>query len=166
MKTLPVNFGDLALALQDQGGELHVYYFDTETGAVLNLSEDIDEAQLHEIREEGSGRFLQIETMNPREGYRIMAGFVADLPSSRVREKLEWSLDGPKPFRRFKDALREDEAIRKQWFDFHNARMRELAIEWLADHQIRPEGLDLEDLRFRKNRVPTTPNRPVGRRTE
>jgi len=151
VKTLPVNFGDLALALQDQGGELHVYYFDTETGAVLNLSEDIDEAQLHEIREEGSGRFLPIKPMNPRRGYRIMADFVADLPSSRVREKLEWSLDGPKPFRRFKDAVREDEAIRKQWFDFHNARMREVAIEWLADHQIRPEGLDLEDPRFQES---------------
>jgi len=151
VKTLPVNFGDLALALQDQGGELHVYYFDTETGAVLNLSEDIDEAQLHEIREEGSGRFLPIKPMNPRGGYRIMADFVADLPTSRVREKLEWSLDGPKPFRRFKDAVREDEAIRKQWFDFHNARMREVAIEWLADHQIRPEGLDLEDPRFQES---------------
>ena len=151
VKTLPVNFGDLALALQDQGGELHVYYFDTETGAVLNLSEDIDEAQLHEIREEGSGLFLPIKPMNPRGGYRIMADFVADLPSSRVREKLEWSLDGPKPFRRFKDAVREDEAIRKQWFDFHNARMREVAIEWLADHQIRPEGLDLEDPRFQES---------------
>ena len=151
VKTLPVNFGDLALALEDQGGDLHVYYFDTETGAVLNLSEDIDEAELHEIREEGSGRFLRIEPMNPREGYHIMADFVADLPSSRVREKLEWSLDGPKPFRRFKDTLSEDEAIRKQWFDFHNARMRELAIEWLADHQIRPEGLDLEDPRFQES---------------
>jgi yecA family protein len=151
VKTLPVNFDDLALALEDQGGELHVYYFDTETGAVLNLSEDFDEAQLHEIREEGFGRFLRIEPMNPREGYRIMADFVADLPSSRVREKLEWSLDGPKPFRRFKDALRDDETIRKQWFDFHNARMRELAIEWLAAHQIRPEGLALEDPRFQES---------------
>jgi len=151
VKTLPVNFGDLTLALQDQGGELHVYYFDTENGAVLNLSEDFDQAQLHEIREEGFGRFLWIEPMNPREGYRIMADFVADLPSSRVREKLEWSLDGPKPFRRFKDALRDDETIRKQWFDFQNARMRELAIEWLAAHQIRPEGLALEDPRFQES---------------
>jgi uncharacterized protein UPF0158 len=147
VKTLAVNFGDLALALEDQGGELHVYYFNTETGVVLNLSEDFDEAQLHEIREEGFGRFIQIEPMNPRRGYRIMADFVGELPPSRLRERLEWSLDGPKPFRRFKDALREDEAIRKQWFDFHKARMREIAIEWLADHQIRPEGLDLEDPR-------------------
>jgi hypothetical protein len=58
-----------------------------------------------------------------------MADFARELPPSRVREKLEWSLDGPKPFRRFKNALREDDAIRRQWFDFHNARMRELAIE-------------------------------------
>src|SRR4029077_17514061 len=151
VKTLPVNFGDLALALEDQGGELHVYYFDTESGAVLNLSEDIDEAQLHEVREEGSGRYLRIEPMNPREGYEIMAGVVCGLSSSRVREKLEWSLDGPKPSRRFKDAVREDESIRKQWFDFHKARMRELAIEWLADHQIRPEGLELEDPRFQES---------------
>jgi len=57
----------------------------------------IDEAQLHEVREEGSGRFLRIEPMNPREGYRIMAGFVADLPSSRVREKLNgrWTVQNP-----------------------------------------------------------------------
>jgi yecA family protein len=150
VKTLPVNFDDLALALEDQGGELHVYYFDTETGAVLNLSEDFDQAELHEICEEGFGRFLRIEPMNPRQGYRIMADFVRDLPPSRLREKLQWSLDGPKPFRRFKDALREDEVIRKQWFDFHKARMRELAIEWLADHEIRPEGLDLKDRRFQE----------------
>jgi hypothetical protein len=63
VKTLAVNFGDLALALEDQGGELHVYYFNTETGVVSNLSEDFDEAQLHEIREEGFGRFIQIEPM-------------------------------------------------------------------------------------------------------
>jgi Uncharacterised protein family (UPF0158) len=129
MKTLPVNFRDTALALEDQGGELHVYYLDAETGKILILSEDIDEAELHEIREEGSGRYLQIEPMSPRRGYRIMADFARELPPSRVREKLEWSLDGPKPFRRFKNALREDDAIRRQWFDFHNARMRELAIE-------------------------------------
>src|SRR5260221_13705771 len=88
VKTLPVNFGDLALALEDQGGDLHVYYFDTETGAVLNLCEDIDEAELHEIREEGSGRFLRIEPMNPREGYQIMADFVADLSLSPGWEEL------------------------------------------------------------------------------
>jgi hypothetical protein len=145
MKTLPVNFSDMAIALEDQGGELHVYYFDTQTGRVLNLSEDIDEKELREIRGEGSGRFLQIEPINPRRGYRIMEDFVRNLPPSRVREKLEWSLDGPKPFRRFKDALREDDAIRKDWFDFHNARVCGLAIEWLADHQIQPAGSEIEE---------------------
>jgi uncharacterized protein len=143
MKTLPVNFSDMAMALEDQGGELHVYYFDTQTGRVLNLSEDIDEKELREIR--GKGRFLQIEPINPRRGYCIMEDFVRNLSPSRVREKLEWSLDGPKPFRRFKDALREDDAIRKKWFDFHKARMRELASEWLADHQIQPTESEIEE---------------------
>jgi yecA family protein len=147
VKTLPVNFSDLALALEDQGGDLHVYYFDTETGKVLILSEDIDEKRLHEIREEGAGRFLRIEPMSSRRGYQIMEDFVRDLRPSRVREKLEWSLDGPKPFRRFKDALRGDDAIRRHWFDFHEARMRELAIEWLSDHHICPKELAIDDPR-------------------
>jgi yecA family protein len=129
---------------------LHVYYFDTDTGEILNLSEDLDQAQLHQIREQGSGRFLRIEPMSPRRGYQIMADFVRELPPSQVREKLEWSLDGPKPFRRFKDALREDDAIRRQWFDFHGARMRELAIEWLVGHNIRPDGLSIEDPRYQE----------------
>jgi yecA family protein len=170
MKTLPVNFSDLALALEDQGGELHVYYFDTDTGEMLNLSEDIDQAQLHQIREHGSGRFLPIEPMSPRQGYQIMADFVRELLPSRVREKLEWSLDGPKPFRRFKTALREDDAIRRQWFDFHAARMREFAIEWLLGHNIRPEGLNIQDPRYHES-APTetvTPGLPHGeaQRTE
>jgi hypothetical protein len=54
------------------------------------------------------------------------------------------ALEGPKPFRRFKTALREDDEVRRQWFDFHNARMRKIAIERLAVHDIRPEGVDTE----------------------
>lgn len=138
MKTLPVNLSDLALALEDHGGNLTVYFFDTRTGEVLILSEDVDRKRISKIAEQTSNRFVRIEPMDSHEGYRVMENFVASLPPSRLREKLEWSLDGPKPFRRFKDALREDDAIREQWFRFHEEHMREKAIEWLADRGIKP----------------------------
>jgi yecA family protein len=145
VKTLPVNLRDLALALEDHGGNLNVYFFDKQTGKILILSRDFDEAQIFEITEEAPGRYLQIEPMNSHEGYRTMADFAETLPPSRLREKLEWSLDGPKPFRRFRDALREEDEVREQWFRFHDARMRKMAIQWLADLGLRPEGIETDE---------------------
>ena len=135
----------LALGLEDHD-LLHTYYLDTQTGEVLIISEEFreDDPRTAEIAEEVGIRFLRIEPMASHEGYRIMEDFVRSLPPSRVREKLEWSLEGPKPFRRFKTALREDDEVRKEWFDFHKARMSKRAIEWLADHDIRPEGGETE----------------------
>jgi yecA family protein len=152
VKTLPVNLRDLALALEDHGGNLNVYFFDKQTGKILILSRDFDEAQIFEITEEAPGRYLQIEPMNSHEGYRTMADFAETLPPSRLREKLEWSLDGPKPFRRFRDALREDDEIRGQWLRFHDAHMRKVAIQWLADLGIRP-GVETDEMEVQEERV-------------
>jgi yecA family protein len=145
VKTLPVNLSDLALALEDQGGNLHVYFLDKQTGKILNLSKDFDREEILKIAEEAPGRYLRIEPMNSHDGYRTMADFVTTLPPSRIREKLEWSLDGPKPFRRFRDALREDDEVRGQWFRFHDAHMRKIAIQWLADLGIKPEGVETDE---------------------
>jgi yecA family protein len=152
VKTLPVNLSDLALALEDHGENLNVYFFDTQTGEVLILSEDVDREQIEKIAEEASNRFVRIEPTDSREGYRIMENFVRSLPQSRLREKLEWSLDGPKPFRRFRDALREDDEIRGQWLRFHDAHMRKVAIQWLADLGIRP-GVETDEMEVQEERV-------------
>jgi yecA family protein len=76
--------------------------------------------------------------MDSRRGYEIMEQFVAILPLTPLREKLQWSLEGPKPFRRFRDALLEDSSIRERWLEFHGESIRKIALEWLADHGIEP----------------------------
>jgi hypothetical protein len=54
MKKLPINMGDLELALENNAGgiglELHTYWFDTETGEVIFLTEDLEEQD--ELREQ------------------------------------------------------------------------------------------------------------------
>ncbi len=68
------------MALEDYGGNLSAYFFNTQTGEVLILSEDFDRAQIEEIAEDASHRFLRIEPIDSREGYGIMENFVRTLP--------------------------------------------------------------------------------------
>jgi len=76
-----------------------------------------------------SGRFLQIEPMNPRGriphhgGLRRGSSFVSGFGRSLNGR---WTVQNP--FRRFKDALREDEAIRKTMVSIFTTRvMREIS---------------------------------------
>ena len=76
--------------------------------------------------------------MDSRKGFAIMEQFVAMLPSIPLREKLQWSLEGPKPFRRFRDTLLRDLPVRDQWHEFHAESMRKIALEWLANLGVEP----------------------------
>jgi hypothetical protein len=97
MKTLTVNVGELAAALDDHNRELTTYYFDSKTGEIVYLSEEMrgDDKRWNVISN-SVGRFFLIEPMDSRKGYEIMEQFVETLPPTSLREKLEWSLEGPK----------------------------------------------------------------------
>jgi len=139
MKTLPVRLVDLATALEDHNRESATYYFDTESGEVVFLTEDTRGSDKRwGVISNSIGRFVPIYPMDSRKGYDMMEQFVAMLPPTSLREKLQWSLEGPKPFRRFRDTLSQDASIRERWFEFHGEAIRKIALEWLADHGIEP----------------------------
>jgi uncharacterized protein len=145
MKKLPVDLDELALALEsnDSGFDLAVYWFDTGTGEVLFVSNDLEEDQelRDQIAEDASDRFVRVGSIDSRTGFRMMEDFVRTLPASRVRDKLESSLHGPRPFRRFEDSV-NDENVREQWYSFRNEAVRRSAIAWLADLGIQAEGVE------------------------
>ena len=109
MRKLPVDLEELATALEhyDGGLGLNEYWFDNMTGAVLFVTTDLEEDK--ETRDQIAGavadRFVRIDPIDSHDGFQVMEEFIRSLPASPVRERLEWSLDGPKPFRRFKDSL-------------------------------------------------------------
>ena len=139
MKTLPVRVLDLATALEDQDRESTAYYFDSRSGEIVFLTEDGRGSDKRwDVISNSLERFIEIDPMDSRQGYEIMQTFVETLPLSALQEKLKWSLEGAKPFRRFRDILTEDQDIRKRWFEFHHEAMQKIALEWLADHEIEP----------------------------
>src|SRR6516164_6082900 len=135
MKTLPVRLLDLVTALEDHDREWTTYYFDSHSGEIVFLTEDGRGSDKRwDVISNSVGRFIDIEPMDSRKGHRIMQNFVATLPPTPLQEKLKWSLEGAKPFRRFRDTLAEDQALRDRWFEFHHEAMQKIALEWLADH--------------------------------
>jgi hypothetical protein len=117
-------------ALDDHSGTTD-YYFDRETGEILQVFEDGGEdlrAQVERDRE----RYLFIDPMPPREGFELMEAFVALLPPSEERRTLERVLTWKKPFGNFKNALYQMPELREQWFAFHDYRLAKYALGWLA----------------------------------
>jgi yecA family protein len=139
MRTLPVRLLDLATALEDHDRESTTYYFDSQSGEIVFLTEDGRGSDKRwDIVSNNIDRFIDIEPMDFRQRQRIRQDFVATLPPIPLQVKLKWSLESGKPFRRFQDILAEDQALRKGWFEFHYEAMQKIALAWLADHDIEP----------------------------
>lgn len=112
------------------------WYLDKETGDVLLQAEGAED--LPEDLEENP-RYLPIDPIESRVGYRIMEDFVATVADARMAGRLQGALEGPKPFRRFKDALLQAETLREAWFEFENSAHQEIARQWCAENDIEPE---------------------------
>ncbi|HEY2925433.1 UPF0158 family protein [Piscinibacter sp.] len=110
-------------------------YLDRETGDIILVSDGVDEDMIPPDLEDNP-RYLLIEPIESSDGFRIMEDFVATIDDEAVAERLASALQRPKPFRRFKDALFDDLALREAWFAFEAAAHAQLASQWCEDHEI------------------------------
>lgn len=112
------------------------YFLDLETGEVRFLVDEFvadPDDELKELIEEKPDRFLFIDPIPSSVGWQIMADFIEQLPSVKLREKFARAINRSHPFRRFKDALIDYPDIRQQWFAFHDREMLRHAGNWLKD---------------------------------
>ncbi len=141
MAKLKIDFEELLLALEGFLSEEIQYFLDTETGEVIPLHDDFDDAD--EIRKRihaGLGeRYRCIEPLETHESFRIMEDFAGSLPESRLRSRLLDVLSHQKPFRRFKDVVHSDLDLRNQWFAFRDEALAQHASEWLQAQGIEAE---------------------------
>ncbi len=114
------------------------HFLDRQTGEVIawmgaddpEHSEDDTDAGLAE------GRLIAIDPLPSSVEYGWMAEFAATVADPGLRRRLEDSLGGSRPFRRFKDVLADHPAERERWFAFHDDRVREAAREWLEENGV------------------------------
>jgi hypothetical protein len=136
-RQISVDLAELAFALEDASPG-HDWYLDLETGALVLVTEDVedDELPLPRGELEESDRFVCVPTRPSHEGWRDMDDFVATVEAGGFRERLADAIRGKGAFGRFKRVLEERLDERERWFAFQQARLDERALEWLAERGI------------------------------
>jgi hypothetical protein len=135
MKKLRINLEDLKLALEGDGfgADVAGHFLDTETGEVLTLCRDWEDYEELSARLDAGlgGRYRRIEPLKSGQSFRVMEDFAASLPESPLKSRLQDALTRSKPFRRFKDVLHSDMAVRDQWFAFQDDALAGHVTAWL-----------------------------------
>lgn len=138
-RKLKVDFQELLVALEASDESEIEYYLDTETGEIIPLDDDFEDEKRERIEADFGERYLHIEPLDSHESFRIMEDFAASLPESPLRSCVFEALSRNKPFRRFKDVVHSDLAVRTQWFAFHDEALARYARDWLE-----AKGIEVE----------------------
>ena len=117
------------------------YFFDTQTGEMVYLQDEIVTGERNEELEEliensPRGRFLRFPTKYDIHEYSIMESFIESLPPGAARQELAHAIRGKGAFHRFKSGIRYHR-LEQQWYDYRDQAYREIAIRWCRD-----EGLE------------------------
>jgi hypothetical protein len=119
-------------------------YINKETGILIftpdfdrgYADEELWQDDINEL-EENWDKYVEIDRMESRESFEVMAGFAESVDSRELREALIGALNKKHPFQNFKWVVDNSGPYRQKWFDFKNQRL----IEWVNDQL---EVLDFE----------------------
>lgn len=62
--------------------------------------------------------------------YHIMEDFCSSLEDEGLKEDLLYAIEGRGAFRRFRDSIHR-RGIEKDWYQYRDGRLEEIAIDWL-----------------------------------
>lgn len=151
-RKLKVDLHDLADAMHSCF-EGTVTFLDTKTGRILVIDQGLlledddgvvawDEEMLAEasaIREDAEHRYREIEPATGDASSRLMERFITGLSDEDTRRRLAGTMSGPRPFRGFRDALRQiDKAVEQLWYEFEREHYLGEARRWLESLGIEP----------------------------
>jgi hypothetical protein len=136
---MKIDLAGVAEALEYHG-EME-WYLDKSDGTVTPVMDGLEEElqEFYEQLDADPGRFLAIEPMDSREGFRIMERFTDGLPDGEARRSLVRALSGRKPFASFKHTLHDFPKDREAWFAYHNECMLEEAQNFLRENDVKFE---------------------------
>jgi hypothetical protein len=161
MKKLKVDVEDIAMIMDNQDRSVDQYYFDTETGEVVVIPDELMnvlekgesceglpawELELLPQAKEiiaGNPHYEEIPIRFSHEVYDLMVDFANGVEDRRIQRELSTALDGKGAFGRFKNVLREYPGAEKEWFKFKAKRDKEEVKDWLESIGIEMGGVKM-----------------------
>ena len=140
--SMKVKLQELLEALEGAGMETE-YYYDTKNQEILMIFDGMVNGEYNsELLDEISEGFIEDYIPLPRQydinEYRIMEGFIYELPEGRNQEILEQAIRGKGAFRRFKDRL-YDLGLEQKWYKYRDDSYERIARDWCERFRIEIE---------------------------
>lgn len=153
--SLTVNLNDIIEALELAADEMPSF-LDLTTGEVetihselLSMAEDDendqepslpqwqrDEWEIAKRMVRSPEDFRELPTKHDIHEWEIMRGFSESVEDPKLRQDLQRAIHGSGAFRMFKDTVRRYQ-VEKNWYAFRADSLREIAIDWCEENDVR-----------------------------
>ena len=135
------------------GGDVDsVSYFNVSAGAVEHFLHNLGDQENARIAEADANPDLRkIAPVTTEVRYSIMSDFIGTVEDINIAGRLRSAISGKGAFRRFREAVDEDDAMRRRWLAYRTKRHYHLALDWLhklgaklEQYDIKPSDYDWE----------------------
>ncbi len=125
------------------GGDVDsVAYYNTKSHAVEHFMHNLGDQENARIAEaDANADMKKIAPVTTEVRYGIMSDFISLVEDINVAGRLRSAISGKGAFRRFREAVDEDDTLRRRWLGYRTKRHYHLALDWLHANSYKPEGM-------------------------
>lgn len=122
------------------GGDVDsVAFFNAKTGAVEHFMHNLGDQENARIAQAGADPDLRkVSPVTTEVRYGIMSDFIGSVEDIVFAGKLRTAISGKGAFRRFRETVDEDDALRRRWLAYRTKRHYHLALDWLHKLSLEP----------------------------
>ena len=127
------------------GGDVDsVAFFNVKTGAIEHFMHNLGDQETARIAEaQAKPDMRKVTPVTTDVRYGIMSDFIGLIEDINVAGRLRSSISGKGAFRRFREAVDEDDGLRRRWLAYRTKRHYLLALDWLHKLGLSPEQYNL-----------------------
>lgn len=133
MRPLTIDLDHLANALTNQQGDFRL---DLLSGRLLDIPPAGEDPEIERLLEEEPERLLALEPLSSGEHLALMEDFLCEVVDPDAYAALTAAMAERRQQRAFLNALQQFPKVRATWQLYEHERLRDLALDWLADNQL------------------------------
>ncbi len=129
---MKVDYQGLIKAFEDTSPE-NQYMIDLQNGSLmkLNMEDPAGIKKFQTLFAQNPKRFVKVERPSGRANHQEMELFVNGLTDPHLKASLQRALTSHKPFREFRDTIRDKFHAREAWEKFHKQNVEKRANAFL-----------------------------------
>lgn len=136
MRPLTIDLDHLASALTKQQGDFRL---DLLSGRLLDIPPAGEDPEIERLLAEEPERLLALEPLSNVEHLALMEDFLCEVVDPDAYAALTAAMAERRQQRAFLNALHQFPRVRAAWQLYEHERLRDLALDWLADNQLEPK---------------------------